>query len=396
MCGEKTRIQAVQILLILFILFDNVFAKKLSEERIYEPVVLRGEVLSEFFDVPVNEIFMYAFNESTQTWTMIPFQIDEMVYAEDPFKPGVEGAWQDFYFVPDDSLLDFRDEFVFMIRDLRDKAPENQWIDNEQSKLFNRLEIKVSDPNDSNCCSYGYLFRSSSIADEIPAPYGFSFNAENHVANSKYYSVRMSQQTGLIEDVCIKSPFGTGVDIFDTQKLRFIGVFDFGTFSIPIGKNGYPAANERDNLYLYDYVQYTKKPVVRLIREVRQTIRFGTFHIDETAFYVKTKFYPFSGTISGGADLDPEKLKEEFNTEEDIYVNLELLRQSWDFSAAATGMRFFSRYNEDILIDGNVDNVNTTIDTPIKEWTLVTGDQGSMFTQVEFDDATWHNIELYN
>ena len=374
-------------------------AEDLYRERIYEPVVLRGDVLASFYDIPINEIFMYVFRDSTKTWNMIPFQIDEMAYGEDPFSPG---AFQDFYFIEDDGLLDEKDELVFMVRDLGDEAPTDSWIDNETSKNFQRLEITVFDPNDIQHRAFGYLYRSSTITDQIPSPYGFSFDPLNHLAGSNFYAVRLSQSNGLIEDVMINPPFGSGVDIFDTQKLRFIGVFDLGIITIAIGKNGSPAANERDNLYVYNendvdnyHLWYTQKPVVRLIREVRQTIRFGEFVMDETAFYVKTKFYPFNGTIGGGADLDPETLKKEFNMEEDIYVHLDVLRQSWDFSPAADGMKFFNRYNQNIVIDGVPDQVDQTIQTPIREWMLSTGTQGSMFSYVEFEDTTWQSVGLY-
>lgn len=371
----------------------------LYSERIYEPVVLRGDILAPFYDIPINEIFMYAYQETTKTWHTIPFQIDEMAYGEDPFNPG---AFQDFYFIQDNGLLDEKDELVFMVRDLGDEAPQSSWIDNEPSKNFQRLELMIYDPDDRQHWAFGYLFRSSTITDEIPSPYGFSFDPISHVAGSNFYSVRLSQSNGLIEDVIINPPFGSGVDIFDTQKLRFVGVFDLGIITIAIGKNGSPAANERDNLYIYNendvdyyHLWYTPRPVVRLIREVRQTIRFGEFVMHDIAFYVKTKFYPFSGTIGGGADLDPETLKKEWNTEEDVYVHLDVLRQSWDFSAAASGMKFFNRNNQNIIIDGVPDQVNKTIKTPIREWMLNTGSQGSMFSFVEFEDTTWHHLDLY-
>jgi len=287
----------LSILFIIFIIglaYSPLSAQNLYQDRIYEPLVLRGDVLSSFYDVPILEIFMYAYCETTQTWKIMPFQIDEMIEAQDPFKPDNANARQDFYFIEDNGLLDFRDELVFMIRDLGDEAPENSWVEDEQAANYQRLEIMICDPNDGNNRAYGYLFRSSTIYEEIPSPYGFTFDDINQIASSKYYSVRLSKQNGLIEDLVISPPFGAGIDIFDTQKLRFIGVFDLGLITIAIGKNGSPAANERDNLYVYNendvdnfHLWYTPKPVVRLIREVRQTIRFGDFVMDETAFTSK-------------------------------------------------------------------------------------------------------------
>jgi len=382
----------------LLAVHTHLYAQKLYQERIYEPVVLRGGILSAFYNVPVDQLYLYAYDDSTQTWHMMPFQIDERIRTEDPFKPGNEDAYRHTYFIADDGLLDEDDELVFMVRDLGDRAPNYIWIDNEEARNNQRLEITVYDPTDTTKKAYAYLFQSTTITEQIPTPYGFAYDPENKVAESNAYSVRIGQDDGLIKDIIIKPPYGTGVDFFDTQKIRFIGLMDFGTFAFTIGRNGKPAANERDNLYVYPdsvYQEYTKNPVVRLIREVRETIRFGTIVIGETAFYVNTKFYPFSGELAGGADLDPEKLKREFNTEEDIYIEFDLLRQSWDFNQAATGMKFYNEYNDAIPIDGVPDEVNKQVDLPIREWTMTSGDQGTLFTFVSFLDTLWNSVELY-
>ncbi|OQX88560.1 hypothetical protein B6D60_01995 [candidate division KSB1 bacterium 4484_87] len=378
------------------ILFANVsWGQTLYSERPYQPVVLRGGVLSSFFDVPVDSIYMYVYSDSAGSWSMIPFQIDERILAEDPFKPGNESAYRHSYFIPDDGVLDVDDELVFLVGDLGDQAPAESWIDDAESRRFERLEIRLWDQDNPGIEAYGYLYRSSTITEPIPHPYDFSCDEENDIVSTVNYQVRMSKENGLIEDVILKPPLGSGVDIFDTQKIRFAGLFDFGTFPIVIGRGNSPAANEREQLYVYpDYYEHTTHPVVRLVREVRQTIRFG-IPIDDLAFYVTTRYYPFSGNVAGGADLNPETLKEQFHTTEDIYIKLDLLRQSIDFNVNATGMKFYSRYNDNVIIDGVPDEVDKTIDIPIKEWSLVTGDQGSMFTQIEFEDTSWQSIELY-
>ncbi|MFZ5519289.1 MAG: T9SS type A sorting domain-containing protein [Candidatus Zhuqueibacterota bacterium] len=385
-----------------FFLAAKLTGADLASDRIYEPVVIRGDALKSFYDASIDQLYLYAYNENSHAWAMIPFQIDEMIFAEDPFKPGVTSAMQDFYSVPDDGLLDSRDELVFLIRDLGDAAPDSAWIPDQESKSHPRLELKVMSPSDPGDCRYGYLYRSASIGEEIPTPYSFAFDAESGCVSNRNYSVRLSNTTGLIEDIAIHPPLGNGRDIFDTQKLRFIGVLDFGYITIPIGKGNNPAANERDNIYLYNefdpdnyHLWVTPKPVVRLVREVRQTIRFGEFVLDEIAFYVRTKFYPFSGAIAGGAKLNPEDLKKEFHTDEDIFVELDLLRQSWDFNEAASGMKFYNACNDGILIDGMPDSPVKTIDTPIKEWTLTSGNQGSMFAHVTFEDQSWLSTDLY-
>ncbi|MBN2012523.1 T9SS type A sorting domain-containing protein [candidate division KSB1 bacterium] len=385
------------LIAVLFVLPVVSYAETpLYQSRIYEPVVILGSRLPDALSIPLDELFMYRYNAQSQSWSMMPFQVDERVYAEDQFIPGDPTAKQDFYFIPDDGLLDDNDELVFLIRDTGDKARASDWIDNEESKNYPRIEITLRDPLYPDMLSYAYLYRSSTIDEPIPSPYHFDFDPTNHVIETDNFRVRFNESSGLIEDISVLPPFGTGVDFFDTQKLRFVAVLDFGIINIAIGKNGTPAANERDNLYMYDdYVEYTQHPVVRLIRQVREAVRFGDFVLDAGAFYVRTIFYPFSGTVSGGATLDPDQLKEEFHTSEDIYVDMDLLRQSWDFNNDAIGMRFHNQYNQDILIDGQPDEVNTRMDVPIQSWMLSTGDPGSFFSYVEFQDTAWQDIRLY-
>ena len=380
-----------------------VYAQKIYEERKYEPVILRGGIVSNLYGFPVDEIYTYSYFSDTQTWTLIPFQIDERVLKQDIFDTTLT---RHYYFFPDtNAAFDSDDEIVFLVRDSGDRAQPRAWIDNDEAKTFDRLELKVFDPNAAEKAAYVYIFRSSTITEPVPTPYGFQYFPENDSVETKYYSVRMNWDHGLINDIVIKPPFGNGVDIFDTQKFRFVGLLDIFGFPIYIGLYGGEAAHEDDNLHIYRefrdgdenyyYLKYTQNPVVRLMREVRQTINFGTNILHELAFYLNTKFYPFSGTSEGGAALDYESLKADYPDLDDPYVELNLLRQSWDFNSNSLGMKFYNKKNNGLQIDGIDDTPDNTIDLPIKEWTLVTGDQGSMFTYTSFIDTAWDAVEFY-
>ena len=379
-----------------------IYAQKLYEERKYEPVILSGGIVSNLYGFPVDEIYVYSYFSDTQTWTMIPFQIDEKVLKQDIFE---EDITRHYYFFPDtiNAAFDNDDEIVFLVRDLGDRAQPRGWIDNDEAKTFDRLELKVFDPNATDNAAYAYIFRSSTITEEVPTPYGFQYNPDLDQIETNYYSVRMNWDHGLINDIVIKPPFGNGIDIFDTQKFRFIGVLSFGGFTFNVGTGGTVAANETDNLYIYResdsdyyYLKYTQKPVVRLMREVRQTLRFGTAFLHELGFYLNTKFYPFGGTSKGGAALDFESLKSDFPGTDDPYVELNLYRLSWDFNANSLGMKFYNTMNNGLPIDGNMyETPDNTIDLPIKEWTLVTGNQGSMFIYTAFIDSAWDEVGLY-
>ena len=391
-------------LLVLSVFAHNIiYAQKLYQERLYEPVILIGGIVSSLYGFPIDEIHAYSYFSDTQTWTKIPFQIDERVLLPDIFE---NDRSRHYYFFPDTiAAFDNDDELVFLVRDSGDRAGPRAWIDNDEAKTFDRLELKIYDPEAAEKTAYVYIFRSSTITEPVPTPYGFQYVPEIDKIETNYYSVRMNWDHGLINDIVIKPPFGNGIDIFDTQKFRFVGVLDFFGFPFYLGLSGGIAGNEKDNLYIYRetrdedadyyYLKYTQQPVVRFMREARHTIRFGTAILHELGFYLNAKFYPFSVTSEGGAALDYESLKSDFPDTDDPYVELNLLRQSWDFNANSSGMFFYNKKNNGLLIDGIYETPDSTIDLPIKEWTLVTGNQGSMFTYTTLIDTAWDDVVLY-
>lgn len=403
----KTKILFVFIIFTIGIGINYSLAADITEQRKYEPVVLRGSALSHFYDVPVNEIFLYAYTESTQSYEMMPFQIDERTYGPDLEHAKSKSRW--WYFIPEswanedtinidshDGILTDHDEIVFLIRDLGEKAPIGIWIDNEEAKQYKRLELKIYDPKDENTKAYCYLFRSSTIQEEVPKKYGFMFHAQEDRVENINYAVRLSKETGVIEDIVLKPPFGNGEDIFDTQKIRFDGIVEMSGAFFP-----FPASTEKD-IVLYNYQKATADPVVRLIRENRMTLIDSTLFGD-FAFYVAPKFYPFSATLVGGMPLSESTLKKLFPGQDDVWINFDLLRQSWDFNENAIGMEFYNSFNDGVQIDGNPDQADKKIAfmpdpklPPIREWMLTTGKkQGSFFTYAEFLDTTWQTVELY-
>ncbi|NLP12515.1 T9SS type A sorting domain-containing protein [bacterium] len=368
---------------------------KLYQERLYEPKVLWGDKLSAFYGYPVNEIYLYAWDEAQQSWRMMPFQIDERIRTKDPFSGE---SLRHFYSIPnnygvtlDDGLFDSDDELVFMVRDMGDRAPEKKWLDNAESKAFSRIELAAGDPDDPSRIAYAYLFRSATIQEPVPTPYGFVYHSQADSIETKHYTVKLDEAMGLVKSITIKPPYGSGVDIFDRQKMRVKARLGFGSLGdVQID------ANEEMIKLLPDYRLITPKPVVRLVREVRQTFQFGEEEVENNlAFYLTTKFYPFNGVVKGGSALDEASLRQAMPNWEDPFLLFEMLRQSWDLSAAAAGMRYYSKHNDGILIDGQPDVVNRQIDRPIREWNLVTGVQGALFTMTTLPDTVAKSISLY-
>ena len=393
-------------------------AQTLYDERPFQPCELRGAILSDFYDVPPAEIYMFAYSAGDELWQMIPFQIDERVQQLDEHFPTraprhfyvVETAYTSFSPQDTNAHFDNDDELVFMIGDLGDKAPLDSWIDNEDSRNYNRLEIKLNDLNNTDITAYGYLYRSSTltIPPEVANKYQMSFEPDHHTADTKFYSLGLSHGeggTGIVTDVTIKPDWGTGVDIFDTQKFRLNGALQVGNLSLyPGSSEESPSFTER-LLYLFKpsevefhYLGYSKTPVVRIIREARYALAITMgpqviFPLPDASFFIIAKYYPYNAQMLGGHMLTPEALHELLGS--DAYIEVSYIRQSWDYNSAASGMKFYNAFNTDILVDGNVDTPDETITTPIEEWSMVTGTQGTMLTYVEFEENLWDEVELY-
>ena len=347
-------------------------------------------MLGAHYGYPVNEVYLYAWDNATGSWRMMPFQIDERIRTIDPNGDGE--SQRHSYFIADDGLIDDDDELVFMVRDMGEQAPERAWIPYPDSKEFNRIELRAYDPDDPAIDAYAYLYRSSSITEPVPSPYEFVYHEAQDSVESKYYAVGLGAKTGLVEDIVIKPPFGTGVDIFDRQKMRVNAVIAAGPFSDQ-RLNG---KTESLIKVVPGYREVTRKPVVRLVREVRQTFNLGIAEIEEgMTFYVTTRFYPFNGRVAGGSALDEASLKAALPGWDDPFLLFKALRQSWDFSPAAAGMRYYNKRNNGVLVDGVPDLVDKSIERPIRDWNLITGEQGALFSLIVLPDTVAESISLY-
>jgi hypothetical protein len=192
------------------------------------------------------------------------------------------------------------------------------------------------------------------------------------VVESINYSVDFSA-SGLLGGVTIKEAGGgADVDILDTQKLRIVGFVRFGPLAFDLGRNGNPPGNERDFFQVDPELTVSVVGPVRVIRrEYVEMILYGTLPLG-AGFNLTTYFYPYSGGFGGSIDTS--------DLPDELVMNLSLVRQSLDLSAAAVGMSFHNAQNSDILVDGIADSPATAVTAPGLNWNLVTGDQGTLLT----------------
>lgn len=377
-------------------------------DRIYEPVIIYGSSIDANFraGVPIDELYLCAYDAISGQWRIMPFQIDERKLADDVHDPYANSRTmiRHSYFFADDSVYDDDDELVFLCGDLGDFAPEDAWIEDAESHAYGRVQITVTDPLNPDARGYAYLYRSAAWKQPIPDKYHMSFDKSTLTVSTWAYQVRMDRACAMIRDITFLPPFGSGQDIFDTQKLRIEGYLYLNGQSFYLGdsrtsiKPPPSAANERDNLYAYPgaaSLNFTQNPRVRVNVERWVTIKFGPMIVTPLYFPLITKFYPNSGTVDGGANLNKNELKKYFGTGGTYIINIDMLRESWDFNSNATGMRFYNDYNNGLLVDGVPDTPDATLLKPIHQWTLCTGEQGSLFTYTSFKDTTWKSTSLY-
>ena len=95
---EKISLAVEGLVILMLLLLTLTQAGEITGLRQYEPVVVTGGRLSQFYDVPIDDLFLYKYDKATSSWTMMPFQIDERTYG--PVPETSRKRW--YYFIPEE------------------------------------------------------------------------------------------------------------------------------------------------------------------------------------------------------------------------------------------------------------------------------------------------------
>ncbi len=319
--------------------FDNL-------DRDIEAITMTADQFPIFNGVPFDQLFLYAFDKSTNSWTQIPFQFDDV---DD----------QEHYFAETDQILDDYDELTFMARDAGDSSTVAGWITDISSQGYNRYEIKITDSIDPSRSAWVYLYRSSTltyVADDL-----LSYNNTTNQITSSYYQLGLNSD-GTLNDLLITAAGGgNGIDIIDREKIRSSG--QYNTYSYTFTEEDMTLNNVQ-----------IKDGTVRVLRQV--DISFSLF--DQAAEKDITEKYYDRFSITGGsyghilADY-----------------GIHYLRQSLDLNSNAGAMTFYGTNNAvtGATIDGINDAVDTSLPAPgTSVWSMVTGTPGSIIQLVNLPD----------
>ncbi len=172
--------------------------------RNLDPVILKGQDLPALLGKDIIAFRLYSFDAEEIIWRPVPFQVDE----------DVNGS----YYGISNTILDPRDELVFMAKDLGDRAGERVWDEEATAVQYPRYEIAVRNPA-TGVTGYLYLYYST----DLPRSSVAYMNYDNETVYAPNYEAGQdtAKAGGLLTNLTIPvSAGGDGLDLFDEQRLR--------------------------------------------------------------------------------------------------------------------------------------------------------------------------------
>ncbi len=277
-----------------------------AQIRIVEPIVVTGADLSTFAGAPVESLYLYAY--INEAWEMIPMQIDERSAGGSLFES-------------DDGLLDANDELIFQPQD--GGAATDTWILDVDSRNYSRVRLTVTDAVQSHTIEI-YLYRSGTL-DASAMPDYINYNADNDEVLTDSYRIGFDDDKKFIDELFFKENGGYSADLVDRQKTRIKGQQVFTSYSLT--EDDFNCTNI-----------YTKVGKIRVSRKTE-----GYFSVSGV-----------TQNVSGMGQF----YKEFFATPEDsynIHSSVNMLRNSIDLTAGATGAIASDENNATIAVDGSTD-----------------------------------------
>ncbi len=221
--------------------FADVLESK-SLTRNYDPVVLAGSDLPDYYGFPVNnddptvspnQIFVWAFDEGSG-WRQVVFQIDEINNAH-PYNPPpvcTDGTYLGFgpnYMEGDDSLWDSNDELVFMSGETGDRVSLDEWAPGADNATV-RYEITVTDPLIPANKGWVYIYSHTTLPAWTLEDY-VSWDEGTNTVNSWGYTVDYpdSHQSAIyFTELSVTGNLGgTNQNLVQRSQLSWSGGFFF-------------------------------------------------------------------------------------------------------------------------------------------------------------------------
>ncbi len=327
------------VLLSLFVFSTGSFSQTKTLAQIYEPVLATAETLTPLFMAPIANYTAYAYDAYLDSFTPIPFQIDEV-------------DRQGRFLVETDGLADSSDQVVFMPESAGDRAPKDKWITGTQNNK--RIELAVT--NNAGQTGWIYLFSNVSPAPTVNPLVTYDRGNTTAFADTvfgKSYTAVHDPATGWYTDMRVAAPYGNANDLVDRRKIRIVGSIPFlGNITLTEVAVNFQSIRQNAGL-------------VRVLRELTGTLTFGN---DTFTLPIVTQYFPYSNVFR--LEDVPVPNVSGFSIRE--------IRQTLDFNENAIGMSFHNPQNSGgLLINGTDDTKSDALDTGLN-WYMVTGDPGTV------------------
>jgi hypothetical protein len=321
--------------------------------REQEPVILSGDQLPAFDGAPLDDLFVYAFENGA--WQAVPFQFDERLDAT-----GV--------YTVENGLLDSNDELVFMAMDLGQEAHPSAWIADADSQNHPRYQVQVTNPLSPTQYGWLYVYRSATLVPESIAGYVEWDAANNQVLATNYTLGFSATVHSGVDSLDLNNQ---GVDVLDRLKFRVNATCRY---------RGFPLFTE--TLTEEDMVgQAVFSP------DVDGPVRVGGGDAQATQWFYHA-LYSSAAALNLG-DIEPPPFCDS--------IDVNWLRVSTDWlDPQATGMAPATYYDSNMTsgvpIDGSPDDVPAT---PLVAWDQVSGALGSTVQIVDVATSAGTLLNYY-
>jgi hypothetical protein len=302
-------------------------------DRDLEPVIVKGSQVAALVGTPVGELYVYKFDGNSLSGP-IPAQVDEVTAS---------GS----YTSTDNSLLDNRDEIVFMARDAGDRPTDTSALDS----FATWYEIEVSDSLDTSKKGWSYLARRSPVG--VSGDY-VQYTAGNRRISTSQYELGIA---GLFPGFDYLAFAGSGMDILDRTKIRVT----VDVLGVPI------TLNERD-LDNPNTVLVKDGPVRVILRQDALATPGGP--ISEASLSTTNLAYDslVQATASASVTLPG-------------FLDLTYVRTSVDLNRNANGATFYNtNIPGGVVIDGSADSI---AESPLSNWAQVSHTTGRLIQVVD-------------
>ncbi len=334
-------------------------------QRRYVPIILKGYQMV-VDRMRTDEWKAFRYQADTNTWHLIPFQVDEV---------DAKGK----YNKENDGIIDTNDEMLFMPGDLGDRAGPSRWLSDANAQRAERLELAFTDPVDGTQ-AWAYLYRNVSVDQQVsgyldytPSPDGSAADTARSIA----YNIGHTR-AGWIDFISLS--LAPGTNLVDRLKLRLAGE----TFFNNVGAYVFTEDTLNEDKATYH------PGVIRAFHDEENLLSVPQLWPTPLNVDYKLHYFPYSFRIGvNDAQLQSPLLL--------AMAGLKTFRQSLDLSEAARGMLFYSEKNTTgVLIDGSPDDVDRALaQSAGTHWVMASGDLGTILMMLEMPEIPGSTTELY-